>query len=230
MKLSIIIPTYNEESTIGRLIEWIEKTNIGIEKEVIIVDDGSYDKTPEILKSLEKKHIFILLTHSKNKGKGAAIQTALKEVSGDIVIIQDADLETNPDSYSKLIKPIINGKSNVVYGVRIRFFKKLSLSLKIYFLGGKFLTMLANFLFKCFLSDINTPCKLLETKTLKEIDIQSNGFDVDLEITAKILKRKHHLIEIPIPYFPREIKDGKKIRPKDGLAGAWALIKYRFKN
>ena len=226
MKLSIIIPVYNEESTIEKLISQIEEVNI--EKELIIVDDGSFDQTPEILKFLKKKHNFILLTHAENQGKGAAIQTALKHIRGELVIIQDADLETNPDNYPKLIEPIVDGKAKVVYGARIRSFKNLNLILKVYFLGGKFLTWLANLLFGSNLADINTPCKLFRTEILKNLNLQSKGFDIDFEITAKILKQNYSLIEIPIPYFPRTFKEGKKIRMKDGLKGALALIRYRF--
>ncbi|XOB46841.1 MAG: glycosyltransferase family 2 protein [Candidatus Nealsonbacteria bacterium] len=226
MKLSIIIPVYNEESTIEKLISQIEEINI--EKELIIVDDGSFDQTSEILKFLKKKHNFILLTHAENQGKGAAIQTALKHIRGELVIIQDADLETKPDNYPKLIEPIVDGKAKVVYGVRIRSFKNLNLILKVYFLGGKFLTWLANLLFGSNLADINTPCKLFRTEILKNLNLQSKGFDIDFEITAKILKQNYSLIEIPIPYFPRTFKEGKKIRMKDGLKGALALIRYRF--
>jgi len=229
MKLSIIIPVYNEESTIEKLIIQIGKINI--EKEIIIVDDGSFDQTPEILKFLKKEHNFILLTHSKNQGKGAAIQTALKYVSGELVVIQDADLETKPDNYPKLIEPIVNGKAEVVYGVRISSFKDFkTFILKIYFLGGKFLTWLANFLFGSHLADINTPCKLFRTEILRNLNLHSKGFDIDLEITAKILKQNYLPIEIPVSYFPRTIKEGKKIRMKDGLIGALALIKYKFRD
>ncbi len=228
MKLSIIVPVYNEESTIYKLIKQIE--GVRIKKEIIVVDDGSFDHTPRILKSLKKKHDFVLLTHTENQGKGAAIQTALKHVSGELVIIQDADLETNPDNYPKLIKPIVNGKAKVVYGVRIRSFKNLDFIFKIYFLGGEFLTYLANFLFRSHLADVTTPCKLFRTKILRNLNLQSKRFDIDLEITAKVLKRNYSLIEIPISYFPRTFQEGKKIRIKDGLIGALTLIKYKFRD
>lgn len=227
MKLSIIIPVYNEEFTISKLIKQIEK--VKIEKEIIIINDGSSDKTLEILESLRPEHNFILLTHDKNQGKGVAVQTALDHVQGEIVVIQDADLETNPANYLKLVKPIINKKAEIVYTFRIRSFKDIKCFIfKVYFLGTKLLTWLANILFHSHLTDINSGCKLFKTNILKNINLQSKGFNIDEEITAKVLKRHYSIVEIPICYFPRSTDEGKKIRPIDGLIGILTLIKYRF--
>jgi len=229
MKLSIIIPVYNEEFTISKLIKQIEE--VKIEKEIIIINDGSSDKTLEILKSLRKEHNFILLTHDKNQGKGAAIQTALKHIQGEIVIIQDADLETNPANYLKLVRPIIDKKAEIVYTSRIRSFKDIKCFIfKVYFLGTKFETWLTNALFNSHLTDINSGCKLFKTDILKNMDLQSKGFNIDEEITAKVLKQHYSIAEIPIHYFPRSTNDGKKIRPIDGLTGILTLIKYKFKD
>lgn len=229
MKLSIIIPIYNEELTISELIKRIEK--VKIEKEIIIVNDGSSDKTLEILKSLRKEHNFILLTHHENQGKGAAVQTALNHVRGEIIIIQDADLETDPANYLKLIRPIINKEAEIVYTSRIRSLKDIKCFIfKVYFLGTKFLTWLTNVLFDSHLTDINSGCKLFKTDILKNMNIQSEGFNIDEEITAKALKQHYSIVEIPIHYFPRTVDQGKKIRPMDGLIGILTLIKYKLKD
>ena len=229
MKLSVIIPVYNEQSTLVELIKRIEK--VKIEKEMIVVDDGSSDKTLEILKSLKKEYSFTLLTHSENQGKGAVVQTALEYVWGELVVIQDADLETDPNDYLKLVEPILNRKVKVVFTSRIRSFREIKpFIFKIYFLGAKFLTWLANILFSAHLTDINSGCKLFKTEVLKSLNLQSKGFNIDEEITAKILRRGYSLIEIPIHYFPRTVDEGKKVRLMDGLIGALTLIKYRFKD
>jgi len=227
MTLSIIVPLYNEKSTISQLIKGIE--NVPMDKQIIIVNDGSTDGSGLILNSLKNKNDFIILTHDKNQGKGAAIKTAIKHIQGDIVVIQDADLETEPSNYLRLIEPIINNKAEVVFTYRLRSFRKLKQFIyKIYFLGSMFQTFVANLLFGRHIHDINSGCKLFKSEVLKNLNIKSDGFDVDQEIVAKVFKKHYTVEELPIMYFPRSIHDGKKIRLMDGFRGLLTLIRCRF--
>lgn len=231
MKLSIIIPVYNEKNTILEILKKIETNNLtdlGFEKEIIIVDDGSTDGTLEILKGLEKNYKIIY--HPKNQGKGAAIRTGLKYATGDYTIIQDADLEYDPKDYKKLLECAIKNNAQVVYGSR-NLNPKNKYSSLLYYLGGVFLTFLTNILYNAKITDEATGYKLFKTEFLKSIPLDSKGFEFCPEITAKIAKRKIKIYEVPISYYPRSIKAGKKIKWwKDGLKAAWALIKYRFLN
>ncbi len=225
MKLSIIIPVYNEENTISQVIEKVE--NVKIEKEIIVVNDGSSDRTGELLGRLKKKYNFLLLTHKKNQGKGAAIQTALNYVKGDMVIVQDGDLETDPNDYLKLIRPILEGETKIVYGSRNLLPSQEKLGY--YCWGGKFLTWLTNILYGSHLTDMTTCYKLFKTEILKNLELESRGFEFDAEVTAKVLKKNYSIVEVPIKYKPRTFKEGKKLRIKDGLKEAVVLLKYKFK-
>ena len=227
-KLSIIIPVLNEESTIEEIIKQVKNAPVfDYEKEIIIVDDGSSDNTKNILKNIKEKYNLIILRHNKNIGKGKAIRTGLKAVTGSAVIIQDADLEYNPNDWILLLKELNNSKIGAVYGSR-----NINPEKKGYFhyvLGVKFLTFLNNFLFRTKLTDIYTCYKLFPAHLIKSIKLDSNGFEIEAEITAKILKKGLLIKEVPISYNPRKFKQGKKIRFKDGLIGIWTIIKYRFK-
>jgi glycosyltransferase involved in cell wall biosynthesis len=227
MKLSIVIPCYNEKETILKLLEKVEAVDLGdVEKEIIIVDDKSTDGTRELLKSQNSDHKLVL--HGENRGKGYALRTGFEHVTGDIVIIQDADLEYDPEDYKQLIQPIVEGKARVVYGSRER--KKNEPSGKLFLLGGKFLTWLTNVLYGSDLTDEPTCYKVFDATLLKEIPLTCRRFEFCPEVTAKILKRGIDIAEEPISYYPRSKEQGKKINWRDGFEAVWTLIKYRFKN
>ena len=226
MKLSVIIPVYNEKDFIIEIVHRVK--NVPLDKELIIVDDFSSDGTQEILFSMRDEQVKVL-HHSVNKGKGACIQTALREVSGDYVIIQDADLEYNPQEYIQLTGPILRKEADVVYGSRFlgqiprkefRLFQ---------YIANRFLTILTNMLFNAKLTDMETCYKLFKADLIKSLKIESNGFDIEPELTAKVLKRKIPIVEVPISYTGRSNQEGKKIRPSDGLLSTYTLLKYKIK-
>lgn len=222
--LSIIIPVYNEENTITGILRQVTAVNLGlIQKQIIAVDDGSTDKTAEILKKLSSG--YLILRHEKNLGKGAAIKTALPHLRGEYTIIQDADLEYDPADWPKLLAAL-DKNTAAVYGSR-----NLGPALRgysHYYFGGRFLTWLTNFLFQSRLTDINTGYKLFQTDLLKSLKFKSRGFEFCEEVTCKILKRGGSIKEVPIAYHPRTFKEGKKISWKDGLIGIWTIIKNYF--
>lgn len=226
-KVSIIIPVFNEKNTIKLLLEKVQNANFsGLEKEIIMVDDCSTDGTTEILKELSKQ--YKVLFHEKNQGKGAAIRTAIKEATGDFVVIQDADLEYLPDDYDKLLPFLINDEADVVYGSRFKNqenSKNFILKNKI---ANKFLTLLTNILYGAEITDMETCYKAFKRELIQSITIKSNRFDFEPEITAKIMKRKARLKEVPISYFGRGHDEGKKINWKDGIHAILTLIKFRF--
>lgn len=225
MKLSIVIPIFNEKDTLLKILEKVEAADtLGLEKEIILIDDGSSDGTREILKNLENKYLVVY--HSKNQGKGAALRTGFQKASGDIILIQDADLEYNPKEYPNLLRPILEDKTSVVYGSRLM--KKNPMSSLRYHLGGKLTNWILNIFCGSHLSDFWTCYKVFKAPVIKGIALESNGFDIEEEMTIKLLKKKHTIIDIPIDYYPRDFKQGKKIRPIDGLVAIWKIIKYRF--
>jgi len=226
MRISVIIPVYNEENTIAEILRRVDK--VGVAYEVIVVDDGSTDKTREILSKIKTPKNLKIIFHKKNKGKGAAIKTGLKNISGEIVIIQDADLEYNPKEYKKLMKPIIEGKSKVVYGTRINVAKRGIYSNIWFYLGGLTLSLLANSLYGLSITDEPTGYKVFEAEVLKSLKLENNGFDFCPEVTAKVAKAGYKIYEVPISYKPRSFSEGKKIRPKDGFIAIWTLLKYKF--
>ena len=226
MKLSIIVPVYNERNTIQEVLRRVRAVDIGeIAREIIVVDDGSTDGTPDILK-LEEDSTTRVLFHESNQGKGAAIRTALPHVTGDYVIIQDGDLEYDPDDYRVMIAPILKKRAEVVYGSR--FTGEHRDMLFWHMLGNKFLSLVTNVLYNTTLSDMETCYKLFSRESLEGIRIKSNRFDFEPEITAKILKKKIRVYEVPISYAGREYHEGKKITWRDGVFALWALVKYRF--
>lgn len=226
-KISIIIPVFNEINTLEQILEKVEHADFcSLEKEIILVDDGSEDGTRELLKIFEENHKIIF--HSENMGKGAAIRTALGHVTGEIVIIQDADLEYNPDDYKELIKLIIEEKADIVYGSRFLNSDSKKRFGFLQYLGNKFLTIFTNLLFGVKLSDMETCYKAFKSDIIKNISIKSNRFDFEPEITAKILKHKCIIKEIPISYNGRNYSEGKKIGWKDGFSAIKALVGYRF--
>jgi glycosyltransferase involved in cell wall biosynthesis len=219
MELSVIIPVYNEADNIKRILSAVE--NVKINKEIIVVDDFSTDGTREFLR---KKQGIKLVFHKKNMGKGTAIRSALKIVSGDFVIIQDADLEYSPNQYTRLFKPIKENSTKVVYGSRIL---GKGVFLKSSYYANRFLTLLTNVLFNSHITDMETCYKMIETKLLKNLNLTSSRFEIEPEITCKILKRKEKIVELPITYKGR--KKGKKIGVKDGIQAIWNLVKWKFR-
>ncbi len=228
MKLSIIIPAYDEETTIleilDRVLEAPSPKGVS-EKEIIVVDDGSRDATRERLEQARKRGITVL-AHDQNRGKGAAIRTGLAHATGDIILIQDADLEYDPRDYPALLQPIIEGRVKVAYGSRF-----LGPRMAMFFwhmLANKMLTLMTNILYDAILSDMETGYKAFRADVLKSIPLRSRRFDFEPEVTAKVLKRGHRIFEVPISYFGREYREGKKIGMRDGFVAVWTLLKYRF--
>ena len=222
MKISIVIPVYNEEKTVQETIAKVSQ--IPFEKEILVIDDGSTDKTAEILHSLQEGSL-ILLRHEQNKGKGAALRTGFSRASGEIIIIQDADLEYNPEDYPALLRPILEGKADVVYGSRflggphrVLFFW--------HYAGNRFLTLLSNILSNLNLSDMETGYKVFKKEVLNQIKLKSNRFGFEPEFTIKIAKKKMRVYEVPISYYGRDYSEGKKITWKDGLAAIYALFRF----
>lgn len=228
-KLSIIIPAFNEEKTITKLIQQVQASKLPqkITKEIIIVDDGSTDGTPDILKKLKRKNIKIYY-QKKNQGKGAAIRRGLKESTGSVVIIQDADLEYNPQEYSSLLQPILDGKAQVVYGSRFSGGKPHRVHLFWHMIGNKMLTLLSNALTNLNLTDMETCYKMFTKEVASKINIEENRFGFEPEITAKIAKLNCPVYEVGISYSGRTYAEGKKINWQDGLHTLWCILKYNL--
>ncbi len=229
MKLSIIIPAYNERYTIRECLKRVLNADLpeNMARELIIVDDHSDDGTWEIIQDLAKLHDNIKIIRQKtNQGKGAAIKRAVDEISGDIALIQDADLEYNPDDYKKLIKPILNGDADVVYGSRFGFSEMRRVLYFKHTLGNNFLTFLSNWFTDLNLTDIETCYKVFRASILKSLPLRSKRFGFEPEITAKIAKRSLRIFEVPISYFGRTYREGKKVTWRDGLAAIWVILKF----
>ena len=228
-KLSIIIPAYNEEKNILKVINRVKRVKLkNITKEIIIIDDFSTDNTRKILSELKDSSLKIFF-HQKNQGKGAAIRTALKHTTGDIILIQDADLEYNPEEYLKLLKPIIENQTKVVYGSRLEAIKQnLKNMYKLHYLGNMFLTVMTNILYSTKITDMETGYKVFRKEVVENMKLKAKRFDFEPEITAKILKKGYKIKEVPINFVGRTFKEGKKITWKDGIKALLYLIKYRF--
>lgn len=219
MEVTVIIPVYNEKNNIETIIRLVER--VGLAKEIIVVDDFSLDGTRDLLR---KRKGIKTVFHDKNRGKGAAIRSGLQIASGDVIIIQDADLEYSPEQYPQLIKPIKEKRTSVVYGSRI--LGKGSFLKSSYF-ANRFLTLLTNILFSSHISDMETCYKVIRTELLRDLHLISSRFEIEPEITCKILKRREKIVEIPISYTGR--RKGKKIGVKDGIQAIWTLVKWKFK-
>ncbi|UCF77951.1 MAG: glycosyltransferase family 2 protein [Candidatus Eiseniibacteriota bacterium] len=225
MKLSVIVPVYNEARTIGEILKRIRA--VDIEKEILIVDDCSTDGTREFLKSVEHEKDLRVFYHSRNMGKGSAIRTAISEVQGDAVIIQDADLEYDPNDYLKLVAPIEEGRATVVYGSRYSN-PENELPFTKFKVAVLFLTALANLLYGARITDEATCYKVFRADVLKSIPLKCKRFEFCPEVTAKVRKRGHRIAEVPISFKYRTVKEGKKIGWRDGIEAIVALVRYRF--
>ncbi len=227
LKLSVIIPVYNETESILEILKRVQATELA--DEIIIVDDGSMDGTRELIRGLDGHNHVKIYLHEKNMGKGAAVRTGLNAAKGEILLIQDADLEYDPRDYPKLIQPIDEGIADVVYGSR--------------FLGGprrvvmfwhmvanRFLTFLTNILYDTILSDMETGYKVFKRKVIEGMNLRAKSFDFEPEFTARVLKRKYRIYEVPISFNPRDYSQGKKIKMRDAFAAVWTLIKFKFIN
>ena len=228
MTLSILLPVFNEKNTISAILKKIDEVDLGdlgFDKEIIIIDDGSTDGTADVLRGLEGR--YKILYHPRNRGKGAAIRTGLKEASGDYVIIQDADLEYDPNDYRKLLEVALKNNAEVVYGSRLTNHQN-KFSHTSYYLGGIFLNFATNFLYGTKITDESTCYKLFKTEVIKSIPLKCQRFEFCPEVTAKVAKRGIKIYEAPINYYPRHINEGKKIKWRDGVIALWTLIKYKF--
>ena len=224
--LSIIIPCYNERETVAEIIKRVQ--DAAPEAEIVVVDDGSTDGSRDILNGLNGTHPQVrVILHAKNSGKGAALQTGIQAATGDIILIQDADLEYDPRDYPALLKPIEEGRAEVVYGSRFLGGPRKTMMFW-HMVANKMLTLMTNVLYNTILSDMETGYKVFQAKVIKGVPLRARRFDFEPEVTAKMLKRRHHIYEVPISFDPREYSQGKKIGLKDAFEAVWTLLKYRF--
>jgi glycosyltransferase involved in cell wall biosynthesis len=222
--LSVVMPCYNERDTIEEIIRRV--LTVPIRTELIVVDDGSTDGTREILAKLAEQHRFRVILQPRNGGKGAALRRGFQEVKGDVVVIQDADLEYSPEEFPQLIELICEGRADVVYGSR--FLGRHRVFLFTHYAGNRFLTFVTNVLYNTMLTDMETCYKVMRTDVLKSMTLESNGFGIEPELTAKIFKRNYRVYEVPITYDGRGYEEGKKITWRDGFVALWVLLKYRL--
>jgi glycosyltransferase involved in cell wall biosynthesis len=225
LRLSVIIPCYNEETTIEEIVRQVQAT--GRADEIIIVDDGSTDKTRELLSGLEGQKGLTILLHDENQGKGAAVRTGLKHATGDVMLVQDADLEYDPRDYAALLRPIEEGRAKAVYGSRFLGGPRRTMFFW-HMMGNRALTLVTNILFDTILSDMETCYKVFTADIAANLNLKSPGWGFDPEITAKILRQGVRIYEVPISYAGREFDEGKKISWRDGFTVLWTLLKYRF--
>jgi len=225
MKLSVIIPVYNEVGNIEEILKRVKATEKA--SEIIVVDDGSQDGTRDILKNLDGKESVRVILHEKNQGKGAAVRTGMDAAQGEIMLIQDADLEYDPRDYDILIKPLDEGIADVVYGSRFLGGPR-RVAMYWHMVANKLLTFMTNILYNTILSDMETGYKVFRRKVVEGMKIRAKRFDFEPEFTAKVLKRHYRIYEVPISFNPRDYSQGKKIKLKDAFEAVWTLLKYRF--
>ena len=228
-KLSVIVPVYNEEGTIQEILERIFDAPLSIPKEVIVVDDGSTDASAELINKFIKSHnADIKYLRKENGGKGSAVKLGFHHATGDVCIIQDADLEYTPKDFQSCIDPILRGEYQIVYGSRNLHPENKAHSSWIFYLGGRLVTAATNLLYKSQLTDEATCYKTFATETLRRFRIDSDGFEWEPEITAKLLKAGVKIGEVPVRYYPRKVAEGKKIGWSDGVRAIWTLLRHRF--
>jgi glycosyltransferase involved in cell wall biosynthesis len=225
MKLSVIIPVYNEVANVQEILKRVKATKKA--SEIIVVDDGSQDGTRDILKDLDGKEKVRVILHEKNQGKGAAVRTGMDAARGEILLIQDADLEYDPRDYGTLLQPLDEGIADVVYGSRFLGGPR-RVAMYWHMVANKLLTFMTNILYNTILSDMETGYKVFRRKVVEGMKLRSKRFDFEPEFTAKVLKRRYRIYEVPISFNPRDYSQGKKIKLKDAFEAVWTLIKYRF--
>jgi glycosyltransferase involved in cell wall biosynthesis len=231
MLLSVIIPVYNEKQTLEALVEKVravDLSGLNLALEVVVIDDCSQDGTLEVAKRLDKEGKIRLVGHAKNQGKGAALHTGFQEARGDIFLIQDADLEYDPDEYPKLLRPIINGKADVVFGSRFMGGEPHRVLYFWHYVGNKFLTLLSNMTTNLNLTDMETCYKVFRAEVVRSITLEEKRFGFEPEVTAKIARSGCRIFEVGISYTGRTYGEGKKINWKDGVRALWCIIKYKF--
>jgi glycosyltransferase involved in cell wall biosynthesis len=228
-KLSVIVPVFNERNTLVEIVRRMRSVELpdGIDIEIVVVDDGSTDGTRDVLRQLGDSTVRVVM-HGTNQGKGAAVRSGFEHASGDYVLIQDADLEYDPEDWPRLINPVLRGKARVVYGSRFTGERRNMLFL--HWVGNRFLSLATNVLYNTTLSDMETCYKLIDRTLLEGITLRSERFEIEPEITAKLLKQGVRIYEVPISYTGREFSEGKKITWRDGVVALFTLVKYRFRD
>src|SRR5215210_2484136 len=228
MKLSVVIPVYNESATVAEIISRVQA--VDIPKEIIVVDDGSTDGTREKLVELEKRHDNLrVFLQPRNRGKGAALREGFRLAVGDYVLVQDADLEYDPADYSVLLKPLVEGKADVVYGSRFLTTKEHRVLFFWHSIGNRFLTLISNMFTNLNLSDMETGYKVFKREIIQAIDIEQNRFGFEPEVTVKVARMRLRIYEVGISYYGRTYEEGKKIGWRDGLKALWCILKYSIK-
>ncbi len=223
-KLTVIVPVYNERNTVAEAVRRARAVDLPLDREIVIVDDGSTDGTVPVLRQLEDSTVHVVF-HPENRGKGAAVRTGLAHATGDLVIIQDADLEYDPEDWPKLLAPVLRGKARVVYGSRFTGERRNMLFW--HWVGNRFLSLTTNVLYNTTLSDMESCYKLFDRRLLDSLRLSSNRFGFEPEVTARVLRTGERIYEVPISYTGREVHEGKKITWRDGLDALWILIKCR---
>lgn len=225
MKISVIIPAYNEIGTIQEILKRVQ--TVGVADEILVVDDGSIDGTREVLKEYDSQGPVKPIFHEQNQGKGAAVRTGIQHASGDLIIIQDADLEYDPRDYQLLLQPVREGIADVVYGSRFLGAPRRP-AMFWHMVANKMLTLMTNILYNNILTDMETGYKVFRREIVEDMKLRAKKFDFEPEFTAKVLKRNVRIFEVPITFNPRDYAEGKKIALRDAFQAVWTLIKYRF--
>ena len=229
MKLSVLIPVYNEAATVATVVEQVLSADAGIEKELVLIEDGSTDGTKDRLRELEARHPECrFVYHDRNRGKGAAIRSGIAAATGDIVVIQDADLEYDPRDYPAMLAPILDGHADVVYGSRFVGGGPHRVCFFWHYLGNKLLTILSNMMTNLNLTDVEVGYKMFRKEVLASVELKEDRFGFENEITAKLARRKWRVYEVPVSYYGRSYSEGKKVTWRDGFRALWCILKYRF--